>query len=465
MDNRKLIVAAIMLLSCFLAFALTYLLIQSPKIAIMGYVGVLGMAMIFAEPFIGLVNYLLFLYIRPQEYVAGMVGMPIMLLIGVATLGLMIFHMAVKYRGLPLTRAPQNLLMLWFLAALGASHMAHLYLNGALQSMQNFIPTLVMYLLITNLVVNTKKLRFTINLMVVLTIVLAASGIVQFYTGTGFGGQEMYKGTRIQGVGIFSDPNDLALALVIVLPYLFLKLSEPSRAWEKILAAAAMLVLVYALYLTSSRGGMLAFGALMLILFSRRFGVGPGIILGGALMMAVFVVVPRMMTISTDEASSYGRVQAWGVGLDLFEEFPLFGVGQGSFTEYHFRTAHNSFVLCAAELGTFGLFPWIMLIYLSIKNNHFVSRNTASAHMQEVTIYADTVRYGLIAFALGAYFLSRTYSELLFVLVGLSVATTRLFVDGSGEKYKLVERKDFVYTFMLMVAAWAFTKGFLYFAW
>ena len=88
-----------------------------------------------------------------------------------------------------------------------------------------------------------------------------------------------------------------------------------------------------------------------------------------------------------------------------------------------------------------------------------------SAHTTELAIYADTIRYGLIAFVLGAYFLSRTYSELLFVLVGLSVATTRLFVDASGEKYKLVERKDFVYSFLLLVGAYAFTKGFLYFAW
>jgi O-antigen ligase len=275
----------------------------------------------------------------------------------------------------------------------------------------------------------------------------------------------MYKGSRIQGIGIFSDPNDLALALVIVLPYLFLKLVERAKPWEKILAAAAMLVLVYALYLTSSRGGMLAFGVLMLILFSRRYGILPGIILGSVLMFAVFVVVPRMMTISMDEASSYGRVEAWGLGLDLFEQFPFFGVGTGSFTEYHFRTAHNSFVLCAAELGVFGLLPWIMLIYLSIKNNHFVSRNTTEAHMEEVLIYADTIRYGLIAFVLGAYFLSRTYSELLFVLIGLSVATTQIFVEDSEEKYKLVERKDFVYAFLLLVAAWIFTKGFLYFAW
>lgn len=464
MKNRKIIIAAIWLVTCVLAFALSYLLLKSTSLAMMAYLGILGVAMIFAEPFIGLVNYLLFLYVRPQEYVSGMTGMPIVLMVGVVTLGLMVFRMAVMKRRIEVTRAPQNLLIVWFFLAIVASHFAYLYLQGAMNSAMDFVPTMVMYFLITNLVTSHRKLKFTVNLVVVLTLVLAAQGVVQHFTGVGFGGQETYKG-RIQAVGIFSDPNDLALALVIVLPFVFLKLVERAKPWEKLLAVLAMGLLVYALYLTASRGGLLSFGVLMIMLLSRKYGKVPGLIAGGVVMLAVFVVGPRMATISTEEASTYGRVEAWGLGLDLFEQFPLFGVGAGNYTEYHFRTAHNSFVLCASELGMFGLFPWVMMIYLSIKNNHFISKHMREARMEDVAIYADTVRYGLIAFILAAYFLSRTYSELLFILIGLSAAITHMFVAESPEKYKLVERKDFVYAFFLVVAVWAFTKSFLFFAW
>jgi O-antigen ligase len=266
-------------------------------------------------------------------------------------------------------------------------------------------------------------------------------------------------------VGIFSDPNDLGLALVMVLPFVFLKLMERAKPWEKLLSFFAICILTYALYLTQSRGGLMAFGALMMILFSRRLGKVLGYGIGGVAMLALFVLGPRMSTISTGEASAYGRIQAWGIGIDLFEQFPLFGVGYGNFTEYHFRTAHNSFVLCMAELGIFGFFPWTMLLYLSIKNSRQIANLYKAQKNTVMAVYADTISFAIIAYCLGAYWLSRTYTEPLFIMIGLTTALTQIFVAQSGEKYVLVERKDFVYGFLMAMGAWLFTKGFLFFAW
>jgi len=424
----------------------------------------LGTVVLLIEPFVGLVNYLLFLYVRPQEYVPGLVGAPIMLILSATTFALMIMHMAIYKRAVVLTRAPQNGLILWFLAAIAASHLSHLQLGLSLEQTLEFLPTVVMYFLIANLVISPRKLKFTIVLLLLLTVVLATQGLVQNFTGSGFGGQETYEG-RIQAVGIFSDPNDLALALVIVLPWVFLKLFESPSVHERSFAALCMAVLVYALYLTASRGGLLAFAVLMMILFTRRFGRALGLVAGGVVFMAVIVLGPRMSSISTGEASAYGRVQAWGIGLDLFEAYPLFGVGARSFTEYHFRTAHNSFVLCAAELGLFGLYPWVLAIYLSIKNNTYIARHLEGSPLRDVALYVDSVRYGLIAFVLAAYFLSRTYNELLYILLGLSAAITHIFTANSKERYALIERRDFVYGFLLTVASWMMTKLFLYTAW
>jgi hypothetical protein len=77
----------------------------------------------------------------------------------------------------------------------------------------------------------------------------------------------------------------------------------------------------------------------------------------------------------------------------------------------------------------------------------------------------DTIRYGLIAFAVGAYFLSRTYNELLFIFVGLSAAVTNIFVRESGGRYVLMEKRDFVNTLLWTAGVWVFTKAFLLFAW
>jgi hypothetical protein len=464
MGNRRVAIAITFVVTCVLAFAVTQLLLDSMTLAIAAGVGIVGVTVFFVQPFVGLVNYLLFLYLRPQDYVPGLMGAPIMLLIGAATIGLFILHMAIQKRQIRVAHAPQNWVMLWFFAAILLSQMRTLVVSGVISAATEFLAILMMYFLIANLVDTPRRLAFIIRLLVVLTVALAVQGIVQYFTGFGLGGQQTYEG-RIQAIGIFSDPNDLGLALVMVMPYLFLKLFERSRPADALVSFLLLAVLTYALYLTQSRGGLMAFGALLMILLSRRLGKVLGYGVGGLAMFALFVLGPRMSTISTEEASAYGRIQAWGLGIDLFEQFIPFGVGYNNFTEYHFRTAHNSFVLCAAELGIFGLYAWVMLIYLSIKNNTFIAHELKTAGQRDLALYVDTIRYSLVAYCLGAYWLSRTYSELLYIMIGLSTAVTQMHVRSSGEKYILFERKDFVYALLCTIAGWLFTKVFLFMAW
>lgn len=464
MGRRRILIFGTLAVISLLAFLLVWLLLQSVNLALVVFGAIVGGAVVFTEPYIGLIIYLVFLYIRPQDFVPAMQGMPIMLALGAVTTGLMFLHMAVKQRRIILTDAPQNWLMLWLFAAVFVTNMVHMLVPNAIEQVTDFIPKLVMYLLIANLVTTHRRLKGIINLIVFLTLVLCFSGVMQHLTGVGFGGMDAYKG-RIRAIGIFNDPNDLAMALVIALPLLLLKLIERVPPWQRILATLATGFLVYTLMLTESRGGLIAFAVLIMIMFARRFGNAIGAAVGGVVLVAVVALGPRMGTISTEEASAYGRIQAWSLGLDLFQQFPLFGVGAGQFTEYHFRTAHNSFVLGIAEMGVFGMLPWIMLIYLTIKNSAFIGKHLRDAGMQDIGIHVDTVRYGLIAYCLSAYFLSRTYSELLFILVGLGAAITQMFVSASGERYVLIERRDFVYGLLIIVGCFLFTKVFLIFAW
>ena len=106
-----------------------------------------------------------------------------------------------------------------------------------------------------------------------------------------------------------------------------------------------------------------------------------------------------------------------------------------------------------------------MLIYLSVKNNTFIAHELKTRGEHQLALYVDTVRYSLIAYCLGAYWLSRTYSELLYIMVGLSTAVTHMFVRASDERYVLFEKKDFLYAFLCTIGGWLFTKIFLYMAW
>jgi O-antigen ligase len=459
--ERRVVLVASFVGACVLALGFTLLAMRSLKLAVAGWLGVLGLTVLFIEPFVGLLNYLAFLYIRPQDFMPALEGMPIMLMLGGATAALVFLHRAVRHRALVFARVPQHLFVLWFFAAIIASQLALMHLSGALEASLDFVPTLVMYFLVVELVTTPRRVKIVFFVLVHLTLVLAVQGLVQHVTGAGFGGQKMYEG-RIQAVGIFSDPNDLALIINTVLPLMVLFVLQSRSLLVRIYAFVVSCVFVYAVFLTASRGGLLCLGLMSILLFQRKFGKIVGVGVGLAVMGALVVLGPRMNTISPEEASSYGRLEAWVLGMQLFKSSPLFGVGYHNFMEYHFRTAHNSFVLCASELGLFGLYPWLMMIITSLRNVRFIEKELLAKGNREFALYAHAAFLALLLFVAGALLLSRTYHPSLFVLVGLCAAISQVFVKSSDQKYALIEKRDFlmgvVYTVASVVLFYLFLR-------
>jgi hypothetical protein len=98
----------------------------------------------------------------------------------------------------------------------------------------------------------------------------------------------------------------------------------------------------------------------------------------------------------------------------------LLGTGYGNFTDHHYLTAHNSFVLCFAELGLLGYFFWIALIVLVYRG---LTKVIAEApQLSEERKYAVLLRSSLVGFLTCAWFLSRTYQPTLYLLLGLATA-------------------------------------------
>ena len=64
---------------------------------------------------------------------------------------------------------------------------------------------------------------------------------------------------RLEGVigGIYSNPNDLAFAIVLTLPFALAFLVTSKGAVKKVLWALAMLIMMAAMFLTASRAGFI----------------------------------------------------------------------------------------------------------------------------------------------------------------------------------------------------------------
>ncbi len=73
--------------------------------------------------------------------------------------------------------------------------------------------------------------------------------------------------------------------------------------------------------------------------------------------------------------------------------------------------------------------------------------------MVSIALLSDALFFAFVGFLTSAFFLSRTYNELLYILIGLSVSAAGVFIDRTGEHYALFERKDFVYTGIILVGS------------
>src|SRR5919198_72393 len=119
---------------------------------------------------------------------------------------------------------------------------------------------------------------------------------------------------------------------------------------------------LYAIFLTHSRGAVLGLASLLFFGMRKALGLVKTGLLVGVLLVAVVVTnAAGGRGFSAQEESAGDRILAWSEGLTMLRHQPLFGVGYNSFTEHHSITAHNSFVLCFAELGLIGYFMWLAL--------------------------------------------------------------------------------------------------------
>lgn len=164
---------------------------------------------------------------------------------------------------------------------------------------------------------------------------------------------------RYKGLGVLSDPNDTAQFFVTLIPLLFLRWKPGSYFLNFVLTIVPACILAAGIYFTHSRGGAIALVALILFGFKDKLGIVTSSLLAAALFAGMmFINISGGRGMNEDDG---GRVAAWSTGLEIFRAHPLVGVGIDKFPDYNDtgHTAHNSYILCLAEVGIIGYTCWI----------------------------------------------------------------------------------------------------------
>jgi hypothetical protein len=166
---------------------------------------------------------------------------------------------------------------------------------------------------------------------------------------------------RLRSVGYQNDPNDFAQILLMAVPLLFIAWRPRRVVANFLFVLVPAAVLLWCTYLTHSRGALIGLAMLCAVAARKRLGVTTSLALTSILVLGMVALnFGGGRGISPSEGAD--RMSAWATGLELLKNAPLFGVGFGRFTEFNDITAHNSIVLCLAELGLVGTTLWLALL-------------------------------------------------------------------------------------------------------
>ena len=343
------------------------------------------------------------------------------------------------------------LLIVLFCAAIFASLAAKAYIGGAFTAILNFSPSAVLFFLTLVNVTSLQRLKITCYVIAICTLILAIASIVSYHTGfmveqlvlrqsseaPATPGADALESDipaqdqsgkylwRARSMGFLTDPNDFGQALVMGLPLLFGAFSASKKIRSFALIGMPAAAIMYAIYLTHSRGALLGFAALFFFGIKKRFGL-----FKTALMLALLVLVSSAAAelaggreFSADEESAGGRIDAWGEGLRMLVWHPLLGVGYGNFTDFHYYTAHNTFVLCFSELGLVGYFLWVGILVISFKGLNRTMQQFSE--QRDENRWAEVLKTSLLGFLVCACFLSRTYVPNLYILLALCICASQ----------------------------------------
>jgi hypothetical protein len=380
-----------------------------------------------------LVIYVLVLLVRPQEWYEPVRGFQLVNVAAILTIFAAFINSSPDQR---LTgtvwRNKHGRLMWGLLLGVVLSQLVYGRVHGAVDAFSEFGKSCVLLFMTMTMVDNPKRLRRMMWVIVISGAVFCIHGIMQIRTGYGFANVEPFGSFfdgdfRVQGTGMFQDPNDFAMLYVVAIPFVFAFLQTDTMLLAKFFVVASFPAMLYVLYYTQSRGGVVGLGAMLLayVWFSTRTSI-LRILVISAVLGAVVAFGPARARESVYEGSAGGRIMQWGYGNQFLKQNPLFGIGYQRWLDYFDQVAHNSFVTCYGELGLFGYSFWFSLLWLVLRSVYKIVR------LEPLDRGTRRLAIGLFAalagFYASAFFLTRTYNPFLYLMLGLGIGLIR-YVD------------------------------------
>jgi O-antigen ligase len=426
-----------------------------PLISIMLVVGISISIAIFFNLYIGLLIFLIGAFFHPTYWLPQLQAFHPARLLAIGVVFIWAFHILI-YRDFKFVKVPQNYIFLLFLCIAFISTFFSPYFDYTFSYFIEFgVKAFVLYFLIINLVKSQKQVVFFSYFLIIIGFLLSLIGIYQYINHIGV----VYKDEGILRIaGLAEDPNLFAMDLITIIPIAFAMFFSNRAIFIKIMISFVIILLIVTTVLTYSRAGFLQLSIVLFLAVGVRMYKRNKILTVATFLIIIMIALPlvpgkyweRIQTMTNFDDPAIGkRLSGWQVGLQMFSENPIKGVGLGLFRYEFFEhalaspdvrykqplDAHNTYIHTAAEMGTFGLLFLIYLIYLTFRDISITKKISHSSGNKFMWEISNGIEISLVSYLIGGMFISYLHLLIFWIIVPMAIAMKQLsFKLSQGQK-------------------------------
>lgn len=395
----------------------------------------------------GLLVFTVLLYLRPNEWLP--IGtFPIVRIVALAALAA--FFVEQISEGRPFSIMPREfkyLLILGGLMILGMPMGLNLSDSFGKFS-EEFLRVFLIFMLTINVVTSFRRLLQLMEVTVLCGTVLAIGTLGRYASGENLA--EGFRATGLVG-GIFGNPNDLALALNVLVPIAMGLGMIHRNIFRRLLYWGCAGCLTLASLAAFSRAGFLtlvAVGGFLLLKLGRRYPIlwVLALVAGLALvMLGPGAFWTRILTVF-DTSGDVGAAQSGEIRWELIKRSIevagfnpirwMLGVGVGNFhiVSNFERVHHNSYLQVFNEVGLPAMIVYLAFMITAIRNSGRIAKAFEGVRgYRQLWLTAIMIEAALVAYAIGSFFASVAFLWYLYYPAAFAVCL-KLFVLRSVRK-------------------------------
>jgi hypothetical protein len=308
-----------------------------------------------------------------------------------------------------------NLLLYIILLMYVGAFLSPIWRGGALTRTIDFSKIYICWVLVFLLITTFTRLKRIIFIQAFSVVMVCIAVIIK--------GHDVPRLEQVLG-GFYSNPNDLAFAVVLSLPYALAFFVIAKNGAVKAFWFVGMLLMLTVIFLTASRAGFIdlvcsfSIALYYIAVKGKRYWlIAASLVLGVVILSTVggrlYDRFNALSGNSTTEKGAYGsyedRKYLMVRAVEGIEHYPVFGLGCRNFETYSliWHEVHMTYLQIAVECGIPALILYLMFFWRDFQNMFALHRMKNLD--PEVRLFAGALTGSQVGFVVGALFAPEAY--------------------------------------------------------